>query len=48
MMSEKSSKPPILAKNSPQPSVDDLSMNQTFISEQLDLYQRSREGAIPW
>jgi hypothetical protein len=45
IISEKSSKPPILVKNSPQPSVDDLSMNQTFISEQLDLYQRSREGA---
>jgi choline dehydrogenase len=28
-----------------QPSIDDLTANQTFITEQLALYQRSREGA---
>ncbi|KAI8941203.1 hypothetical protein NX059_002441 [Plenodomus lindquistii] len=32
-------------QNDTEPSVDDLTTNQTFISEQLALYQHSREGA---
>lgn len=35
----------IAVKNNPGPSIDDLTNNQTFISEQQALYQRSREGA---
>jgi choline dehydrogenase len=31
--------------NNTQPSIDDLTTNQTFIAEQLALYQHSREGA---
>jgi choline dehydrogenase-like flavoprotein len=35
----------ITVQNDTEPSVGDLTTNQTFASEQLALYQRSREGA---
>jgi choline dehydrogenase len=35
----------IAVQNEPKPGVNDLITNQTLITEQLSLYQRSREGA---